>query len=234
MKASLLAVTLVGALTLSACAEAVPEQTLSERLGQQLTERMDKRYNTDFTYDSFELNTLTAELLATSVGVKTRIDALDAGMNQLLWAEQVQLEGDWLSQRKEQLTVDRATVRNAQLTIAYYGKGRSNLHAVVEQMQQQLPVQQASQKVNWQVNSVVMENVVVNLFDQGQPLLSVRLEQLELPKLHSNHDAQEWVNSLLGPLLEQLVAQAVRGESKTMTVDSQALMGFIWREMGAF
>lgn len=234
MKSALLTVAMITALTVPGCAEAVPEQTLSERVGQQLAERMDKRYDTDFTYEHFELNTLMAELLANNVGVATRIEALDEGLNQLLWAEHVKLEGDWLSQRKEQLTVERAEISNAQLTIAYYGKGRSNLHAVVEKMQQQLPLEKASQKVNWQVNAVVLEDVVVNLFDQGKPLLSVRLEQLELPKLHSQQNAQDWVNSLLGPLLDQLLAQAIRGEGETMTVDSSELMRFIWREMGAF
>ncbi|MGQ4276331.1 hypothetical protein ACQ5ES_04705 [Pseudidiomarina sp. E22-M8] len=233
MKLSLLSAGIL-ALTLSGCAEALPEQTLSERVAQDLTERVDEKYNASFSYHDFELNTLTAELVATDVGVKTRVQQLDAGLNQLLWAERVRLTGDWLTQQQDQLRLESAQIVNAQLTIAYYGKGQSNLHQLIENVQAQLPVQRASEQVIWQVDEVALEDVVVNLFDQGQPLLSVKLERLVLPRIHSQQSSQEWVDSLLGPLLEQFIQQAIRGNTETMTVDMQELMRFAWREMGAF
>ncbi|MFC0444387.1 hypothetical protein ACFOD1_03655 [Pseudidiomarina halophila] len=233
MKLSLLTAGIL-ALAVSGCAEAVPEQTLSERVAQELTERADKRYNAGFSYQDFELNTLTAELVATEVGVKTRVEQLDAGLNQLLWAERVRLTGDWLTQQQDQIRLDSAQIVNAQLTIAYYGEGQSNLHELIEAIQSQLPVQRASEEVLWHVDNVTLEDVVVNLFDQGMPLLSVKLERLELPPIHSQQTSQEWVDSVMGPLLTQLMQQAMRGNTETMTVDMQELMRFAWREMGAF
>lgn len=222
------------ALAISGCAEAVPQQTLSERVAEELTERVDKRYNASFSYSGFELNTLTAELIATDVGVKTRVQQLDAGLNQLLWAEHVRLTGDWLTQQQNQLQLESAEIVNAQLTIAYYGEGQSNLHDLIDNVQSQLPVQRASEQVIWGVEEVTLEDVVVNLFDKGKPVLSVKLARLELPPIHSQQTSQEWVDRLLGPLLEQLMQQAIRGNTETMTVDMQELMRFIWREMGAF
>lgn len=220
-------------LSVSGCAEAVPEQTLSERVAQQLSTKVDKRYDATFSYDAFELNTLTAELVATEVGVATRVPQLDAGLNQLLWAEHVRLTGDWLTHQQDQLRLDSANIRNAQLTIAYFGEGRSNLHTLVDKVKSQLPVQRASEQVLWQVDRVELEDVVVNLFDQGQPLVSVRLQRLELPPLHSAQSTEEWVNAVLGPLFEQLIQQALRGDTTTMTVDMQGLTRFFWRELGA-
>ncbi|RUO47691.1 hypothetical protein CWE21_07545 [Pseudidiomarina aquimaris] len=220
-------------LSLSACAEAVPEQTLSERVAEQLTEKADQRYDATFSYDAFELNTLTAELVATEVGVATRVPELDAGLNQLLWAEQVRLMGDWLTQQQDQLRFDSASIRNAQLTIAYFAEGQSNLHTLVDKVKSQLPVQRASEQVLWQVDRVELEDVVVNLFDRGRPLVSVKLQRLELPPLHSAQTTQEWVNAVLGPLLEQLIQQALRGDTDTMTIDMQGLTRFFWRELGA-
>lgn len=220
-------------LSLSGCAEAVPEQTLSQRVAQELTERVDQRYDATFSYQNFELNTLTAELYATDIGVATRVPELDAGLNQLLWAEHIRLTGDWLTQQQDQLQLDSAVIRNAQLTIAYFAEGQSNLHTLVDKVKSQLPVQRASQQVLWQVNRVELEDVVVNLFDRGRPLLSVKLNSLELPPLNSGQTTDEWVNAVLGPLLEQLIAQAMRGDTETMTVDMQGLTRFFWRELGA-
>ncbi|CAB0149513.1 hypothetical protein PSI9734_00077 [Pseudidiomarina piscicola] len=222
------------ALLSSGCVEAKPEQTLSEHVAQQLRERVDQRYDASLSYAAFELNTLTAELVVTDVGVKTRVAALDDGLNQLLWAEHLRLTGDWLSQQRNQLQLDSALISNAQLTIAYYGSGQSNLHTLIDNVQAQLPVHRASEEVLWQVDKVMLEDVVVNLFDQGRPLVSVKLARLELPPLHSQQTSQQWVDSVLGPLLEQLIQQVMRGDNETMTVDMPALMQFAWREMGAF
>lgn len=216
----------------SSSAEAVPERTLSERVAEQVTTHVDERYDATFSYRNFELNTLTAELVATEAGIATRVPQLDAGLNQLLWAQQVQLRGDWLTQQRDQLRLDSASVRNAQLTIAYFGEGRSNLHTLVEKVKSQLPVHRASQQLMWQVDRVELEDVVVNLFDQGRPLASVKLERLRLPSLNSAQSTEEWVNGVLGPLLEQLLEQTISGETDTMTVDMQGLTRFFWRELG--
>lgn len=233
MKHSILATALT-ALLLSGCAEAVPEQTLSERVASDLVERADKQLGVTVSYDSFELNTLTAELNASALGVATQVEQLDAGLNQLLWAEQVRLEGDWLSQQQDNLQLASAAIRNAQLTIAYYGTGQSNLHTVIERVQSRLPVQRANQAILWQVDEVLLEDVVVNLFDRGRPLLSVRLARLELPQIKAGQTADEWVTSVLGPLLNELIQQTMRGNTDAVTVDMQGLTQFVWREMGAF
>ena len=233
MKHSILATALT-ALLLSGCAEAVPEQTLSERVASDLVARADKQLGVTVSYDSFELNTLTAELNASALGVATQVEQLDAGLNQLLWAEQVRLEGDWLSQQQDNLQLASAAIRNAQLTIAYYGTGQSNLHTVIERVQSRLPVQRAKQNILWQVDEVLLEDVVVNLFDRGRPLLSVRLARLELPQIKAGQTADEWVTSVLGPLLNELIQQTMRGNTDAVTVDMQGLTQFVWREMGAF
>ncbi|WP_051986687.1 hypothetical protein [Pseudidiomarina atlantica] len=233
MKQSILATALT-ALLLSGCAEAVPEQTLSERVASDLVARADKQLGVTVSYDSFELNTLTAELNASALGVATQVEQLDAGLNQLLWAEQVRLEGDWLSQQQDNLQLASAAIRNAQLTIAYYGTGQSNLHTVIERVQSRLPVQRAKQNILWQVDEVLLEDVVVNLFDRGRPLLSVRLARLELPQIKAGQTADEWVTSVLGPLLNELIQQTMRGNTDAVTVDMQGLTQFVWREMGAF
>ncbi|WP_411360590.1 hypothetical protein [Pseudidiomarina sp. YC-516-91] len=233
MKHSILATALT-AMLLSGCAEAVPEQTLSERVASDLVERADKQLGVTVSYDSFELNTLTAELNARELGVATQVEQLDAGLNQLLWAEQVRLEGDWLSQQQDNLQLASAAIRNAQLTIAYYGTGQSNLHTVIERVQSRLPVQRAKQNILWQVDEVLLEDVVVNLFDRGRPLLSVRLARLELPQIKAGQTADEWVTSVLGPLLNELIQQTMRGNTDAVTVDMQGLTQFVWREMGAF
>lgn len=233
MKQSILATALT-ALLLSGCAEAVTEQTLSERVASDLVARADKQLGVTVSYDSFELNTLTAELNASALGVATQVEQLDAGLNQLLWAEQVRLEGDWLSQQQDNLQLASAAIRNAQLTIAYYGTGQSNLHTVIERVQSRLPVQRAKQNILWQVDEVLLEDVVVNLFDRGRPLLSVRLARLELPQIKAGQTADEWVTSVLGPLLNELIQQTMRGNTDAVTVDMQGLTQFVWREMGAF
>ena len=120
MKKAIICTTLT-ALLLAGCAEAAPEQTLSERVANDLVERADQQLGVTLSYDRFELNTLTAELDAGEIGIATKVAELDAGLNQLLWAEQVRLAGDWLSQQQDNLQLASATVRNAQLTIAYYG-----------------------------------------------------------------------------------------------------------------
>ena len=105
---------------------------------------------------------------------------------------------------------------------------------MIERLQSRLPVQRANQSISWQIDEVLLEDVVVNLFDRGQPLLSVRLARLELPQIKAGQTADEWVTSVLGPLLSELMRQTMRGNTDAITVDMQGLTRFVWREMGAF
>ncbi|RWU12839.1 hypothetical protein EGC76_01045 [Pseudidiomarina gelatinasegens] len=206
------------------------EQTLSERLGDILQERADSHLGADFAYRKLELITLLGELRAEDIRLTTRVEALDEGLNQVLRADQVLVKGEWLTPQKNSLAVDSVVARDAQLTVAYYGKGQSNLHALYEAAMRQQVLQRASNSIMWQIKQSRLENVVLNLFDQGQPILSVRLALLKLPPAHADDTADTYIAKLLWPVLEQVLEQAMAGNSDAV-VDYSRLTQFIWREI---
>lgn len=210
------------------------QQNLSDWLGGQLQEQAQQRFDTQLEYGSFEVNTLTAELMATDIRLRTNIDELPAGLNQLLMAENLLLEGDWqlpgANAPKNNIVVQRAVLENVQLTVAYFETGRSNLHVLLDHARQ-LHLQRVNEPLDWSVDEMVLRNVVVNLFDSGTPLASVRIPELILPAVNSAQTTQEQVEKLLWPVLDQLARQAMKGNSENVTVDSGGLMRFLWREM---
>lgn len=210
------------------------QQNLSDWLGQQLQDQALQRFDTRVEYDTFEVNTLTAELMATDIRVRTDIDELPAGLNQLLMADHLLLEGDWqlpgANAPKNNIVVQRAVLDNVQLTVAYFATGRSNLHVLLEHARQ-LHLQRVNEPMQWSVDEVVLRNVVVNLFDSGTPLASVKIPELILPAVSSEQTTEEQVQTLLWPVLDQLARQAMNGNSENITVDSSGLMRFLWREM---
>ncbi|MBR9908085.1 MAG: hypothetical protein GYB30_08520 [Gammaproteobacteria bacterium] len=206
------------------------EQTHSERLGQILQQRANSHLGADFKYRQLEIITLLGELRAADVRLSTRVAELDQGLNQVLRADEIVVKGDWLSAAKNNLVVDEVIAKEAQLTVAYYGKGQSNLHALYDAAVAKKSFQRASSPLIWQVKKSRLENVVLNLFDQGEPILSVRLASLELPEIHANDTANDYISRVLWPVLEQVVRQAMFGSSDAV-VDIGRLTQFIKREL---
>lgn len=205
------------------------EQTLSERVGELIQQQVDERLAADLSFANFELNTLTAELVAADVQLASRVTELDAGLNQVLRAREVVIHGDWVTPTRNELVLDRIVASDAQLTIAYYGKGKSNLHALYDAYMAQQPVYKASERLIWKLGEVQLNNVVVNLFDGGLPILSVQLDQLTLPPMASTDTADDYIARVLVPLLKQVQQQILNGELDA-AVDASRLMGFMWRE----
>ncbi|MEX1221474.1 MAG: hypothetical protein WEA82_05120 [Idiomarina sp.] len=222
------------ALSLTAVPVQAQQQNLSNWLGEQLKEQAQQRFATQLEYGSFEVNTLTAELMATDIRLRTDIAELPAGLNQLLMAENLLLEGDWqlpgANAPKNNIVVKRAVLENVQLTVAYFATGRSNLHVLLDHARQ-LHLQRVNEPLDWSVDEMVLRNVVVNLFDSGTPLASVRIPELILPAVNSAQTTEQQVEQLLWPVLDQLARQAMKGNSENVTVDSGGLMRFLWREM---
>lgn len=206
------------------------EQTHSERLGQILQQRADSHLAADFNYRQLEIITLLGELRAADVRLSTRVAELDQGLNQVLRADSIVVKGDWLSAAKNNLVVDEVIAKDAQLTVAYYGKGQSNLHALYDAAVTKKAFQRASSSLIWQVKKSRLENVVLNLFDKGEPILSVRLASLELPEIHADDTANDYIARVLWPVLEQVIRQAMFGNSDAV-VDIGRLTQFIKREL---
>lgn len=223
-------VTISCLMLLQACPLNAQEQTHSERLGELLQQRADSHLGADFDYRQLELITLLGELRAADVRLSTRVAELDQGLNQVLRADSIVVKGNWLSAAKNNLVVDEVIAQDAQLTVAYYGKGQSNLHALYDAVVAKKSFERASSPLIWQVKKSRLENVVLNLFDQGEPILSVRLASLELPELHADDTANDYISRILWPVLEQVVRQAMFGNSDAV-VDLGRLTQFIKREL---
>ena len=206
------------------------EQTLSERVGQLLQQRADSHLNADLNYQSFELITLTGELRVQGAQLRSRVSELDAGLNEVLRAESIVVKGQWLTAQKNNLVLESITASDAQLTIAYFGKGQSNLHALYDAAAQQQRLQRTQNPLLWQVKESRLNDVVLNLFDNGYPILSVRLAALQLPRLTAEQTANDYISALLWPVLEQVLEQVMAGESEAV-VDVSRLTQFVWREI---
>lgn len=198
---------------------------LSARVGKVVTEHLQRSLNAKMSYQGFELDMTTPQLTATEVRVTTAIAQLDAGLNEVLQAGRIVVRGDWQSAVTQQLTLTGMQVHDSQLTIAYFGKGQSNLHHMLEQLRKPT-VQPASMQLIWQLEQVQLNNVVVNLFDQGHALLSVRLGTLNLPAIPQDGAINAYILQVLVPILEQVVA----GKQGDVVVDTPRLLQFMWRE----
>lgn len=201
------------------------EQTLSGRLGEVVQQHVARSLAADLQFQDFQLLTQSSELRVTEMTLATRIAELDEGLNQALRAERMVVHGDWLTSQRNQLVLHAMELSGAQLNIAYFAPGRSNLHVLLEALQQPR-VQPASMQLIWQLDEITLENVVINLFDQGQPLLSMRLQQLRLADLRRPRGSDEVVTETLWPLLEQALA----GSNAEVVVDTRRLLAFMWRE----
>jgi hypothetical protein len=143
------------------------------------------------------------------------------------------LTGDWQALGSSRVDISKVSMSGAQLTVAYYGTGRSNLHEFLKQMNSVKVQKVSSVPLNWRVDEWLMEDVTINLFDKGEPILSVHVRELELTELQSMQSADAQVKELLWPILEQ-VAEQVRDGNPNLQVDSMALSRFLLREAMAF
>lgn len=210
-------------------------QTASSALAAALTDAADERLDASLEMGAFELNTLLANLTVTDIGLRTRIKELSAPLNQVLSADSVVLEGDWQLPGQRRLALDSVVLENAQITVAYFARGRSNLHVLAETLRDSAPGAlmpvAARDELVWSVEQVVLRNVTVNVFDDGYPIASVLVPELEIPAFDSTRPADEQVNALLWPLLNQLGDQLLGGSSNNTVVDGPRFMKFLWREM---
>lgn len=211
----------------------VSGQTLSDAMKDGLKNMASEQLNADLALGTLDVNSLTDGLTANNIRLATRVKALSEPENQLLLAKQLVLTGDWQSLGNDRVAISKVEVSDAQLTVAYYDTGESNLHALLRKMSQ-LQVQKVNATpLSWQVDDWVMKNVTINLFDQGNPILSVHVGQLALTDLQSMQDPDAQVKELLWPILEQVAAQIRQGNS-SLQVDSLALSQFLLREAMAF
>lgn len=208
-------------------------QSLSDAMKDGLQTMASEQLNADLEVDELEVNSLTDGLTANNVRFATRVDALSEPENQLLLAKQLVLTGDWQALGSSRVDISKVSMSGAQLTVAYYGTGRSNLHEFLKQMNSVKVQKVNSVPLNWRVDEWLMEDVTINLFDKGEPILSVHVSELELTDLQSMQSADAQVKELLWPILEQ-VAEQVRNGNPNLQVDSMALSRFLLREAMAF
>jgi len=208
-------------------------QNLSDAMKEGLQTMASEQLNADLEVEELEVNSLTDGLTANNVRFATRVDALSEPENQLLLAKQLVLTGDWQALGSSRVDISKVSMSGAQLTVAYYGTGRSNLHEFLKQMNSVKVQKVSSVPLNWRVDEWLMEDVTINLFDKGEPILSVHVRELELTDLQSMQSADAQVKELLWPILEQ-VAEQVRDGNPNLQVDSMALSRFLLREAMAF
>jgi hypothetical protein len=204
---------------------AVQADPLSERAGQVVVDHLQRSLNAKMSYQRFELDITTPQVVATEVRVTTALKQLDDGLNEVLQASSIRVTGEWLTAHKQQLILTAMQVQDSQLTIAYFGKGQSNLHSMLEHLRAP-KAQPAAMQLVWQLEQVQLDNVVVNLFDNGRAILSVRLAQLMLPQLPQDGDTSAYIKQVLWPIFDQVVA----GKQGDVVVDTPRLLQFMWRE----
>lgn len=219
-------------LVMALCAP-VSGQTLSDAMKDGLTNMASEQLDADLALGTLDVNSLTDGLTANNIRLATRVTALSEPENQLLLAKQLVLTGDWQSLGNDRVAISKVEVSDAQLTVAYYDTGESNLHALLRKMSQVQVQKVNATPLSWQVDDWVMKNVTINLFDKGNPILSVHVGQLKLTDLQSMQDPDAQVKELLWPILEQVAAQIRQGNS-SLQVDSLALSQFLLREAMAF
>ncbi|TDP31656.1 hypothetical protein DEU29_11257 [Idiomarina aquatica] len=233
----LLALTLVWALPVSA------QQSISQRLAEQLQSSASEQLNADLWLGQLQVNALTDELSADDVRLATRVEALSEPLNQLIIADTIRMSGNWQVLGQRQVSINEVSLSGAQLTVAYYATGQSNLHTLIEQIQEQAvrfqPASLASlgNAIDWQLQTLRFTDVTINLFDRGEPIASVHLPSLELNELNQGHSTEGQVDGLIFPIIEQLLRQWRQGQSSgadNIQIDGPALTRFLMREALAF
>ena len=232
-----LALTLILALPVSA------QQSVSQRLAGQLQSSAADQLNADLWLGQLQVNALTDELSADDVRLATRVEALSEPLNQLIIADTIRMSGNWQVLGQRQISINEVSLSGAQLTVAYYATGQSNLHTLIEQIQGQAarfqPASLASldNAVDWQLQTLRFTDVTINLFDRGEPIASVHVPSLELTELNQGRSTEGQVDGLIFPIIEQLLRQWRQGQSSgadNIQIDGPALTRFLMREALAF
>ena len=229
-----LALTLILALPVSA------QQSVSQRLAEQLQSSAADQLNADLWLAQLQVNALTDELSADDVRLATRVEALSEPLNQLIIADTIRMSGNWQVLGQRQISINEVSLSGAQLTVAYYATGQSNLHTLIEQIQEQaVRFQPASldSAVDWQLQTLRFTDVTINLFDRGEPIASVHVPSLELTELNQGRSTEGQVDGLIFPIIEQLLRQWRQGQSSgadNIQIDGPALTRFLMREALAF
>ncbi|EKE82104.1 hypothetical protein [Idiomarina xiamenensis] len=231
-------------------AQPVPE-SVATLLKQQFSQQM----QANLYFDELSYNLQRASVSANDVRIETRIKQLSEPLNQAIIAEQLSFTGSLEALTQQQILIHDATIKNGQLTIAYYQTGRSNLHDLLQRVGQlhqrngqnlssqrddsrlswqrvawQQPTADAS--VAWQIERLVFDNVTVNLFDQEKPILSVKLPQLIFDDLGSEQTPEQHIQAVLWPIINSVAKSVWAGDENVIAVDKTALMKFLWREAG--
>ena len=229
-----LALTLILALPVSA------QQSVSQRLAEQLQSSAADQLNADLWLGQLQVNALTDELSADDVRLATRVEALSEPLNQLIIADTIRMSGNWQVLGQRQISINEVSLSGAQLTVAYYATGQSNLHTLIEQIQEQaVRFQPASldSAIDWQLQTLRFTDVTINLFDRGEPIASVHVPSLELNELNQGRSTEGQVDGLIFPIIEQLLRQWRQGQSSgadNIQIDGPALTRFLMREALAF
>ena len=232
-----LALTLILALPVSA------QQSVSQRLAGQLQSSAADQLNADLWLGQLQVNALTDELSADDVRLATRVEALSEPLNQLIIADTIRMSGNWQVLGQRQVSINEVSLSGAQLTVAYYATGQSNLHTLIEQIQGQAarfqPASLASldNAIDWQLQTLRFTDVTINLFDRGEPIASVHVPSLELTELNQGRSTEGQVDGLIFPIIEQLLRQWRQGQSSgadNIQIDGPALTRFLMREALAF
>lgn len=232
-----LALTLILALPVSA------QQSVSQRLAEQLQSSAADQLNADLWLAQLQVNALTDELSADDVRLATRVEALSEPLNQLIIADTIRMSGNWQVLGQRQVSINEVSLSGAQLTVAYYATGQSNLHTLIEQIQGQAarfqPASLASldNAIDWQLQTLRFTDVTINLFDRGEPIASVHVPSLELTELNQGRSTEGQVDGLIFPIIEQLLRQWRQGQSSgadNIQIDGPALTRFLMREALAF
>lgn len=216
------------------------QQTMSQRLSAQLQQSASEQLDVDLILGQLQVNALTDELRAEEVRLATRVAALSEPLNQLVIADTIRLQGDWQVLGQRNVTISEVELAGAQLTVAYHQTGQSNLHALLDKLQQTaIRYQPASLQgaINWQLQRLRFTDVTINLFDRGTPIASVHVPELYLDQLNQTKSSAEQVDALIFPIIEQLLKQWREGDSQgsdTVQIDGPALTRFLMREALSF
>ncbi|WP_404399641.1 hypothetical protein LG288_07850 [Idiomarina seosinensis] len=214
------------------------QQSLSQRLSDQLTQSADQQLDIDLQIKQLLVSALTEQLTADQVTLATRVPALSEPLNQLILADRLQLKGNWQVLGQRSVTLTEIQLSGAQLTLAYYGKGQSNLHDLLDRIQRLAdvgwrPANAFSESVLWRIDRLQFDDVTVNLFDQGQPIASVHLPGLVLEGLQQSDNSNDNVRAMIFPVIDQLLDQWREGQADAQ-IDGPALTRFLLREALAF
>lgn len=213
------------------------QQGMAEKLSDVLTDTASEQFNAELTMDSLIVSGLTDELSAEGVSISTRVDQLSEPLNRIIMADSLRLSGNWQDLGQRKVRINRLILSGAQLTVAYYGAGQSNLHELLDALkdlaQPKMTQVAMSKNVDWAVEQMTFDDVTINLFDKGEPIASVHVPRLELNEINHTASTDTQVKALVFPVIDQLVTQW-RKDKNAIQLNVVGLSRFIMREAIAY